>query len=177
MVFASTKLVIWKDLFVWGGSQEKAIAGRVFKYKGKHPERLITFIPKLLHTVFNPGPYNLKEVSFSKEVKKGRESFSFKWELNKELDRWSYYRIDVKLKGWTENGEGEAEVELAEAVLITEYPQDTYWQKTIFYEMLRMLWHRLFYEKKMEEYLKKGRLLCNCFVERLQQYFEKLSKS
>jgi len=64
-------------------------------------------------------------------------------------------------------GHGKADIEV-EGALRTEYPQDTMWQKSLFYEFLRMAWHTMFYASKRDEYLRDGRVLLSFFVDQLK---------
>jgi hypothetical protein len=59
-------------------------------------------------------------------------------------------------------------------VLRTEYPQDTLWQKTIFYEMMRVFWHRGFYHNKRREYIIEGRRLLAMLQDQIEEYFRDL---
>jgi len=58
--------------------------------------------------------------------------------------------------------------------MITEYPQDTLWQKSIVYEMLRRLWHRLFYHHKRMQWLGYGKELTVAYEQALKKFGEQL---
>jgi hypothetical protein len=91
------------------------------------------------------------------------EKFSMTWEVDKDLDRFSYLWIEVKLDGHVSKSKGEADVSI-EGAIRTEYPQDTIWEKSLFYEMLRMLWHSTFYHGKRAEYVKEARRMMSNFI-------------
>ena len=55
-----------------------------------------------------------------------------------------------------------------DGVVRTEYPQDTFWQKSLLYEIMRMFWHSAFYSSKRDEYLKEGRRLMSLFCDQLK---------
>jgi hypothetical protein len=95
------------------------------------------------------------------------EKFKISWEVNKDLDKFSYYFINVSLSGETSKNSGKAEIEV-DGALRTEYPQDTMWQRSLLYEILRMFWHTTFYNSKRDDYLKEGRRLLSLFCDQVK---------
>ena len=163
---AGSKLTIWNELYKRGakpGSKDLT-----YIYEGKNAEKLTEFIPKLIQTIFAPTTWQQKVIKVSEN------EYSAEWHMFKDMDFYSYLRIDVELKIKSKNNKGVAKIKLGEPVIVTEYPQETYWQKTFFYEVLRVLWHNLFYDKKLQYYLDWGRTKISCFEEKLFKYFEKL---
>jgi hypothetical protein len=118
----------------------------------KNPEKFYKKINELIRTVFNVPDAYVQEKEYSWEKGKGKEKFDISWEVNKILDIYSYIVVEIDLKGSAAEGEGKVRVRLKPR-LITEYPQDTLWQQSIFYEMLRRFWHKFYYHKKRMEYL------------------------
>jgi len=53
--------------------------------------------------------------------------------------------------------------------LRTEYPQDSVWQKSILYEMLRIFWHKSFYIDQRNKYMEDGRREMARFVEEVKK--------
>jgi len=160
MVYARTKLMIQDSLL--------RPRPKVFiTYSGPHPERFYKEIPNLMHTYFRVSEHQLQEKKFVWS-KGDPEKFSVTWEIDKDIDKFSYYWIEVKLSGTTSKGNGDAEISV-EANLRTEYPQDTYWQKSLLYEIFRMLWHSTFYVPKKDEYIREGRRMVSGFVEQLKR--------
>lgn len=155
MVLARTKLMIHDDLL-------RPSPVMTINYSGKDPDKLYKEIPKLIHTFFRVPAQSVQEKKF--EWHKGeKERFSVTWEVDKDLDRFSHLWVEIKLKGNVSKSEGEANVS-AEGAVRTEYPQDTMWEKSLFYEMLRMFWHSTFYHEKRSEYVRDGRRMMANFV-------------
>ena len=160
MVIARTKLRIQDDLL-------RPWPKVVINYSGTDPRRLYREIPELLATVFrvHTGAIQEKKVYWQKG---DPERFKVSWELHKDLDKWSFFQIKVEIDGEVSKGKGFASI-VVDGVLVTEYPQDTFWQRSLLYEILRMFWHRSFYEKQREEYLKEGKRLIASFIDELKK--------
>lgn len=165
---SGTKLTIVNYIYTRGTKPGERMVAHT--YEGKNVMRLKEFVPKLVKTIFNPTTWQQKET----EVKEGK--YSSIWHVFKDLDYYSYLRFDLKIKISYKGNEGKASIELGDPVVVTEYPQETYWQRTFIYEIFRVLWHNLFYRKKLEGYMDWSRTKVSTFVERLQSYFEKLEK-
>ncbi len=160
MVWARTKLVIQDDLL----RPSNVIT---LSYKGKNPERFYREVPKLAAAVFRVRESEIQEKKFSWS-EGDPVKFKVSWEIDKELDGLSYYHILIDLKGESSKGFGKVSISI-EGALRTEYPQDTVWQKSVIYEMLRIVWHKTFYHGKRSEYLEEGRRLMAIFVEELKK--------
>jgi len=160
MVWARTKLMIHDDLF-------RPRPKITIKYTGPHPEKFYQEIPLLLTSMLRVHEHTIIEKKF--EWNKGEtERFDVKWEVNKDLDKFSYYWVDVSLKGSVSKGHGTAEIEI-NAALRTEYPQDTYWERGLFYEIMRMFWHSTFYHSKRQVYMLEGRRILTSFADELKR--------
>ncbi len=159
MVWAKTKLMIHDDLL-------RPLPVVKIKYSGKNPERFYKEIYNLLLVSFRVHEHSIQEKEF--HWSKGEpEKFKIVWEINKDLDKFSYYYITVKLSGESSKTHGKAEIEI-EGALRTEYPQDTFWQRSLLYEILRMFWHTVFYSSKRDEYLREGRRLLSLFCNQVK---------
>ncbi len=141
-----------------------------YTYEGKNVEKLKEFLPKLIKTVFNPTTWQKKNT----EIKDN--TYSTMWYLFKDLDYYSYLKFDVTLKIESEGNHGKAKISIKKPCIVTEYPQETYWQKTFIYEIIRVGWHNLFYNKKIEGYMEWGWTKFSCFEEKLLSYFDKLKE-
>jgi len=159
MVWARTKLMIEEDLL-------KPLNIVKIKYSGRIPEKFHKEIYNLLVVYFRVHENAIQEKEYTWS-KGDPEKFKMVWELNKDLDKFSYYFITVKLSGESSKGVGKAEIEV-EGVLRTEYPQDTYWQRSLLYEVLRMFWHTVFYNSKKDEYLNEGRRMLSLFCDQIK---------
>jgi hypothetical protein len=159
MVWARTKLMIHDDLF-------RPVNRVRVRYEGPNPEKFYKEIYNLILVTFRVSEQAIQEKEF--QWSKGNpEKFKVRWEVNKDLDKFSYYWIDIKLTGESSKTSGNAEI-IIDGGLRTEYPQDTFWQKSLFYEFLRMFWHSTFYSPKRDEFLREGRLLVSSFVNELR---------
>jgi hypothetical protein len=92
---------------------------------------------------------------------------------HKDMDMFSYIYLKVQLKADGNDRTGNAVITI-KPYMRTEYPQDTVWQRSLFYEMLRTIWHRAFYAKKREEYTEECRHLTYTMQEKLREYFREL---
>ncbi len=159
MVWARTKLMIEDDLL-------SPLPFVTIKYSGKNPERFYKEIHKLLLVSFRVHEHSIQEKEF--QWSKGEpERFKVRWEINKDLDKFTYLFIDVKLDGESSKKHGKAEI-VIEGKIRTEYPQDTFWQRSLFYEILRMFWHTVFYTGKRNEYLREGRKVLSLFCDQVK---------
>ena len=163
---SGTRLTIRNELYKRGA--KPGLVDLKYSYEGKKVKKLIDFIPKLVKTVFNPTTWQQELV----ETKEG--GYSASWRVFKDLDYYTYLRFDLKLEIEFRGDEGKATIVIGEPCIVSEYPQETYWQKTFIYEIFRVLWHNLFYNKKVEEYMDWGRTQISCFEEKLFAYFDKL---
>jgi hypothetical protein len=159
MVWARTKLMIHDDLL-------RPVPRMTIKFSGSHPEKFYKEIHNLILVSFRVSEHSVQEKEF--QWSKGEpEKFVIKWEVNKDLDKFSYYWISVELSGETSRGSGKADI-VVEGALRTEYPQDTLWQRSLLYEFLRMFWHTTFYGAKRDEYMREGRRSLSMFVDQLK---------
>ena len=140
-MWARTKLMIHDDLL-----KPKPLVD--LKYHGPHPERLYKEIPILLTRLFRVQEHSMQEKLY--QWSKGDpQKFKVKWEINKDLDKFSYFWIECEISGQSSRGEGVADIVFTGA-LRTEYPQDTIWQKSLLYEFLSMFWHTTYYVPKRD---------------------------
>lgn len=159
MVWARAKLMIEDDLL-------SPLPVVRIKFSGQNPERFYKEMYNLMLLSFRAQEHSIQEKEF--QWSKGEtEKFNIRWEVNKDLDKFSYYFVDVRLVGEMSKNNGKAEIEV-EGVLRTEYPQDTFWQRSLLYEILRMFWHTTFYGSKREEYLRDGRRLMSIFCDQVK---------
>lgn len=164
MVWARTKLMIWDYIF-------EPVRQIKITYAGKDPGSLYKKINELIRTVLNVPDGYIQEREFTWEKTGGNEKFDVGWDVNKVYDYFSYIYLEMDLRGSATNGEGKAVI-IIRPRLITEYPQDTIWQQSIVYEMIRRLWHSIFYHKKRMEYLHNAKELLISFESALKKYIE-----
>jgi hypothetical protein len=159
MVWARTKIMMHDDLL-------RPWPRLTLNYSGPTPERLYKEVPDLLCSIFRIPQAHLHEKKFS--WSKGEpEKFKVAWEAEKPLDKWSYLWLEISLEGKASKGSGDATVVL-EGALRTEYPQDTLWEKSLLYEIMRVFWHRTFYTATRTRYHDEGRRLMSEFISHLK---------
>ncbi len=174
-IFARTKLIIQEDCFNFAGPE------MYLKYKGKDPHLAYNKIRELFWTVFGVKETERvqeRDYTWDKEGKK--ETFSVAWHITKDMDRLSYLYFKVNMKGFAEEAkddkEGEVNVEIV-GVLRTEYPQDNIWERTIFYEIARTFWHKVFYQDRRDKYMDVCREISTRFRNELKAFFNLIPKS
>jgi hypothetical protein len=169
MVWARTKLLIWDYIF-------EPVKDIKLEYKGPFPEKFYKKLNELIRTIFNVPDAYVQEKNYSWEKTKDSEKFEVEWEVTKVLDVYSYITVELSMKGFTMNGEGKVTIKIKPR-LITEYPQDTVFQQSIFYEMARRMWHQFFYHHKRMEYLNHGKELITSFESALKHFGETLREA
>jgi len=154
MVFARTKLVIHDDCLPPPGKI-------ILSYTGPNPQNLYHQIKKLFSTIFKAEEKDIQEKEISWDRSKAEETFSIKFEMIKGLDNFTNMQINVDLSGSAKPSrefgkEGNVTIKI-EAFIRTEYPQDTLWQRSLFYEIFRVFYHRVIYKDTREKF--KGRCI------------------
>ena len=168
MVWARNKLLIWDYIF-------EPVRDLSINYTGRNPEKFYKKIKELCRVIFNVPDSYIQEKTYTWEAGKDRERFEVSWEINKIFDIYSYITIEVDIRGFTSEGEGRATIRIRPR-LITEYPQDTVIQQNLMYEMIRRIWHRVFYNHKRMEYLDLGKELIMNFERGLKDFAEEMRK-
>ncbi|MCD6216167.1 MAG: hypothetical protein J7J92_03825 [Candidatus Aenigmarchaeota archaeon] len=169
MVFTRTRITIWDQIY-------RPRKSSIVRYKGPNTSKAYKKVYRLIKSIFNVPSGYIQEKLYNWENDKDKQRFSIRWQVDKPLDQYTYIDWDIELKGFEANRTGEVVISI-EPRLITEYPQDTIWEQSIFYEMLRRLWHVLFYEKKREEFFELGKSLTQEFEEKLRDELNKLKSS
>jgi hypothetical protein len=180
-VFARKKLVIHEDCL--SPAPGSITPGRSFitlNYTGPNPQNLYHQIKKLLNTIFKIDESEIQEKEVRWDRSKTKEEFSVKFEMMKDLDLNSFIHINVELSGTAKSSkefgkEGNAKIKI-EPFLRTEYPQDTFWQRSLIYEMFRMFYHRVIYKETREKYKKKCVELVKHFQSELKSFLNLLQK-
>lgn len=174
-VFARTKLQIWDDCLFPG------VPFMNFRYTGPNPQNLYKKIKDLLIVVWKVDLSEVQEKEFGWDRESATEKFNVKLEVTKDLDSFSYEWIEVELNGTARHSrqfgkEGEATIRITGA-LRTEYPQETLFQRSLFYEMFRTFYHKVIYEDTRKKYLQGCRDHLNTFQEEIKSFLNLLQKS
>ncbi len=160
MVWARTKLVIQDELL-------RPRNRYVVEFNGLKPDKFYHALPKIFMAVFRMDEHHLQEKKIS-WTHGETEKFKVVWEGTKELDSLSYITFNIELSGSQSKGSGDANI-ILEGYLRTEYSQDTVWERSILYEMLRIFWHKSFYIAQRNKYMEEGRREMASFVEEVKK--------
>jgi len=169
MVFAREKMTI-EDICFYSepGTVE-------LRYVGPNPVALYAKCTELLKSVWNVPASQIQEIKSSWGKSAESEKVECTWWVFKDMDIFSYLmiRINFKAEGNKDNGKASLNIK---GYMRTEYPQDTIWQRSILYEIVRTFWHRAFYRRKREEYAEECRHTIIYFEQLVKEYFDKLKK-
>jgi len=160
MVWAKTKLLIHDDLL-------KPLQAMKINYEGPNPEKFYKEIPLLMQQIWRVHGHNIQEKKI-KWQKGDPENINVEWEISKDLDNFSYFYFEITLKIKKSKGKGSAVISFS-PVLRTEYPQDSMWQRSLIYEIIRVFWHKVFYTNKRDKYMQEGRRLSTLFIQKLKE--------
>jgi hypothetical protein len=174
-IFARTKLLLQEDCFDFAGEPLLHI-----DYEGPNPHLAYNKIKESLWTIFGvKETERVQERDYKWNKVGNKEDFSVSWQISKDMDRFSYLYLKVKMKGFIEKSEagkeGKIHIEVA-GVLRTEYPQDNIWERSIFYEIIRTFWHKVFYQYQRERYIDKCREIMTNFTNEMKAFFNLIPK-
>jgi len=150
--------------------------GVEIRFVGPHVTKLYKKMYDTLKDVFHVSDADIQETEYSWGKGEKAEKFKVRWWLHKDMDLFSYLYIRVDLSGEGNGKMGNAKMAVR-GLLRSEYPQDTIWQRSLFYEMIRTFWHRIFYYRKREEYAEECRHSTVMFMRKMREFCEKLKDS
>ncbi|MFH1445304.1 MAG: hypothetical protein ABIF08_02370 [Nanoarchaeota archaeon] len=168
MVFARTKLMLQDNCF------DKEPGELELNYVGPNPQKLYKTMFDVAKTVFMVPDSDLQEERFT-WGKKETEKFKSRLWVNKDVDKFTHMFVRLDFSGQGTEKTGNATIRI-KPVIRTEYPQDTVWQRSIFYELIRTLWHNVFYHQKRADYTEECRHYTFLFQKKMQQAFKKLKE-
>jgi len=173
-IFARTKLMLSEDCIRPGHPVLQ------LNYSGPNPQELYKKCKELFFSIWKVHPTEVQEREFNWDRSGGNEKFLVRFEVTKDVDAFSYMIIRVNLSGEAKHSrqfgkEGSAKIEI-EPIFRTEYPQDTIWQRSLFYEMFRVLWHKVFYEEARKRYVTECRDTTFRFLEEIKSFLNTLPK-
>lgn len=164
--FARTKLVIQEYCY-----REKPERANI-NYVGPNPMKLYYKVYDLMKAVFRVSDADIQEEKFN-WGKGEKEKFKVRWYIHKDMDLFTFLFVRIDISGYGDEKSGKAEISI-KPVMRTEYPQDTIWQRSLFYEMLRVFWHRSFYYKKREEYADDCRNMVSILGRNIHEFLRQL---
>lgn len=165
--FARTKLVLQEDCY---REKPQTISN---SYVGPNPIKLYQITYELIKSVFNASDSDIQEENYKWTRSGDVDKIKVRWFLHKDMDVFTYLYIRFDFSAEGNEKEGKASVKV-KPVMRTEYPQDSLWQRSLFYEIMRTFWHRVFYHKKREEYAEECRYLCSIYQQKLREVFSQL---
>lgn len=169
MVFARTKLMIEDNCF----EEEPSVVE--MRFVGPNITQLYEKVYEAMRSVFHVPDSDIQEITHNWAHGEKGEKFNMRWWLHKDMDLFTYFFIRFDLKGQGNEKSGHAVIRI-KGLLRTEYPQDTLWQRSLFYEMLRTFWHRMYYRKKREEFAEECRHSIIFFQKKMREFYEDLRK-
>ena len=170
MVFARAKLVMEDNCF------EEEPGSVEMKFVGSGIPKLYHKMYEAMKGVFRVSDADIQETEYSWGKSEKGDKFSITWWMHKDMDIFTYFYVRFQLSGEGTEKAGSAKIGV-KGYIRTEYPQDTVWQRSLFYEMLRTFWHRAFYHKKREEYAEDCRHSTILFERRMKEFFQEMSGS
>jgi hypothetical protein len=170
MVYARTKMLLEDNCF------EEEPGEVAMSFITPNATKFYQKMYELMRSIFNVPESHIQEVDYSWGKSKDKEKFKVTWWLHKDMDIFTYLYVRFKVSGEGNGGLGKVNVGVR-GLIRTEYPQETVWQRSLFYEMLRTFWHRAFYRKKREEYAEECRHLVIFYQRKIREFYEELKKS
>jgi hypothetical protein len=174
-IFVRTKLQIHDDCL------EPGLIRLILNYNGPNPQNIYKKVKELFVSIWKAEPSEIQEKNFSWDRSAGTEKFSMDFEVVKDKDRYTYMLIEVSLSGEAKPSkefgkEGTARIQISGAIK-TEYPQDSMWQRSIFYEMFRIFYHKVIYEDTRKKFLEECTSSLTTLQEELKSFLNLLPKS
>jgi len=171
-IFARTKLILQDDCFNVSNPELK------LDYTGPNPQKVYNKIKDTFHTIFGvKEEERVQETEYSWNREGDKEIFNAKWEIVKDMDKYSYLLFRLKMNGFaqqTKKGKiGKVKIDI-NGVVRTEYPQDSFWERSIFYELLRVFWHKTFYHDKRLDYQEQCKNIITTFLNELKSFLNLL---
>lgn len=173
-IFARAKLLLEERCLTYRPKIE-------FSYSGPNPDKSYPKLIDILTTSLNIPRENIQEKDFKWDRSKPEEKFSASFEIIKDLDKFTYMFLEVAMRGTIQPSkefgkEGSVSFTI-EGIVRTEYPQDTLWERSFFYELLRTFYHRVFYREQRYRWVVECRDAILQIQNELKEFFNLLTKA
>ncbi|MBI4010121.1 MAG: hypothetical protein HY361_02925 [Candidatus Aenigmarchaeota archaeon] len=150
-------------------------------FTGPNPQNIYPKIMDILTRNVIVPRENIQEKGFRWDRSGATETFSAAIEAVKDFDKFSYmyFTIDItgNIKPSKEFGkEGNVTI-IIEGRVVTEYPQDTVWERSFLYEVFRMFYHRVLYQDARYKYLHNCREWMIVMQNEIKSFFNILQKA
>lgn len=173
-VFARSKLLLEDRCLTMRPKME-------FSYSGPNPDKAYPKLMDILTNSLNVPRENIQEKNFKWDRSGPEEKFGASFEIMKDMDKFTYMYIEISMRGSMKPSEKfgkEGSVRFSIGGMIrTEYPQDTLWERSFFYEMMRTLWHKVFYRDRRYKWLLECRDAMLMIQNELKEFFNLLTKA
>ncbi len=175
MVFARSKLMIQEWCI-----EEKPVM-LTLNYTGPNPQLAVKKYVELVKTIFSVKDSDIQEKVFNWDRSGKEEKFNIEYEVRKDFDQHSYLFVQGTIDGHIvpseEFGkEGHVRIRIRGAIR-AEYPQDTFWQRSLLYEIIRVFYHKVIYSSNWDKYMYDCRERLTMFMKEMKGYFNLLGKS
>lgn len=170
MVFARAKLVMEDNCFTEEPSDVS------LKIQVPNPAKMYKKAYDAVKAVFRVSDSDIQETAYNWSKSPKGDKFKVRWWMHKDMDLFSYLFIRFDLAGEGSPSAGTFSITIS-ALLRTEYPQDTVWQRSLFYEILRTFWHRMFYHHKREQYAEECRHSTVVYTDKLKELTERIQRA
>jgi hypothetical protein len=173
-IFARSKLLLEDRCLTYRPKLE-------FSYSGPNPDKAYPKLIDILTSSLNIPRENIQEKGFKWDRSTPEEKFSVTFEIIKDIDKFSYMYLSITMKGKVKpskefDKEGNVSFVL-EGMIRTEYPQDTLWERSFFYEMFRTFYHKIFYKEKRYQYIVECRDAMLLIQNEMKEFFNLLTKA
>lgn len=151
-----------------------------FSYSGPNPQNAYKKFMKILLEDIKVPRQNIQEKFFKWDRSGPAEKFTAAWEVAKDFDKFSYMFLEVSMDGTVRPSkefgkEGDVTVSM-QGIVRTEYPQDSLWERSFVYEILRSFYHKTLYEDRMKQYISDCRDWMLYIQNELKAFFNILQK-
>ncbi len=173
-IFAKNKITIEEDCLlpspkIW------------MSYSGPNPHKAYGKITEILKNNLKFKNENIQEREFKWDRSNVVEKFSGSIEAFKDFDKFTYIMAFIDFSGNVKPSKefgkvGDLKVEI-DGYIRTDYPQDTVWERSLFYEVIRSFWHKFFYQKERYAFKERCRNILLVVQKELKTYFDILPKS
>lgn len=152
-----------------------------FSYSGPNPQRAYKKFLKIITDDLKIPRHNIQEKLFKWDRSEPVEKFTMAWEIVKDFDKFSYMFLEVSMNGTIKPSEEfgkEGDITITmQGIVRTEYPQDTMWERSFIYEILRTFWHKIFYADKIKQYVSDCRDWMLYIQNEMKSFFNILQKT
>lgn len=131
-----------------------------FSYNGPNISFIAKNLKKIISSALEIREEDVKESSFN--LSRGeKEKMSAEYKINKKLDPYCYYRFEIKSFYEADiNDTGKFELSI-KGSLYFELPQETFFQRSVFFHFFFSLYWNLYYSNIVGKYIEEGR---NCLT-------------